>query len=632
MSTFSVSGLSSGLDTKSIIDQLISIDSRPKTKLQWSQQLATTRQSIWNDLKTRLGAMKTAADALNAVETWQLGAATPGGAWSAVSGDPSRLSATTTGTPTAGTYNIAVQTLAQGEISKSTGNLGAPTTGVRSTGMFQKTGPVAVTGTENLTALRTAANGSTGLTTGSKITMSFTVNGATQNATFVIGTDGTTLTQFKDWVASNVGNGATAMWNAGKLEVTTAPGTNNELSALSFSATTGAGVALANFNSLAGAASSTKVAATNGGVTAPETMTITQGSNSWNVALAVGDQISDIVTKINSVSGIGVIASVSGGALQIQSKTTGTASAFNVTSSGTAAAMLNLAELQTAQDLNYTVDGTAYNNAQNTGVTNGITDVTLNFSAATSTTLTVGQGLPGSTPEKTMEDGIVAKVNAFVSAYNSVLDFINTKTQLESKVTTPADKKNGLSMAEYLQGPMARNYDMQNVSYQLQNQLSNEVSGLPTAGSLLSSIGITSKFASPAAGGSGKLSVDETKLRAAIQADPTAVQNLFGQDSGSASASIGDGFMRRLSKLTGDMTAYSSTIGGSTGIVGGAINSQAAAIKTLQASIDRASDSLDRKRTYYERMYASMETMLGKLQNQGSWLNSQIMSMQNSRN
>ena len=54
MSTLSIGGLSTGLDTKSIISQLMSIEAQPQTKMQWKQQLWTARKTAWSDLNTRL--------------------------------------------------------------------------------------------------------------------------------------------------------------------------------------------------------------------------------------------------------------------------------------------------------------------------------------------------------------------------------------------------------------------------------------------------------------------------------------------------------------------------------------------------------------------------------------------------
>ena len=103
----------------------------------------------------------------------------------------------------------------------------------------------------------------------------------------------------------------------GKIDVTTAGGTANGLTGMSFTAVTSANAALPNFNALAGAASTTVTPATNGGVQAGgDTLQITKGGTTTNVALAAGDQLTDIVAKINATSGAGVIASIVSGKIQ----------------------------------------------------------------------------------------------------------------------------------------------------------------------------------------------------------------------------------------------------------------------------------------------------------------------------
>ena len=99
MSTFSVGGLASGLDTKTIISQLMSIESQPKTMLQWKQQLWTARKNAWSDLNTRLNTLQTKANALLNPVTWDASASSGSGSTSyvATSADPSRLSASVTG-------------------------------------------------------------------------------------------------------------------------------------------------------------------------------------------------------------------------------------------------------------------------------------------------------------------------------------------------------------------------------------------------------------------------------------------------------------------------------------------------------------------------------------------------------
>ncbi len=68
--TFSVGGLSSGLDTKSIIDQLMSIEARPQVKLNWRMALWESRKSTWGDVNTRLNGLQGFANVLTNPATW----------------------------------------------------------------------------------------------------------------------------------------------------------------------------------------------------------------------------------------------------------------------------------------------------------------------------------------------------------------------------------------------------------------------------------------------------------------------------------------------------------------------------------------------------------------------------------
>ncbi|MEO6866569.1 MAG: flagellar filament capping protein FliD, partial [Gaiellales bacterium] len=501
---FSVGGLASGLDTKSIIQQLMKIDARPKTQLEWKSQLWTARKGAWSDLNTKLQSLQNQANILMRNETWDVAASgTPAvpGTFTATSGDPSRLSATTTGTPAAGTYAVQVLQLARPEISTSSGNLAAATSGQRTTGAWYEGANNVVEGNETITALRSSTGATLGLNTNSRITMNYTVDGVSQTAEFRVNTaanggDGTTLAQFKDWVATTVGSGASAEFlgsgygaDAGKLRVTTGAGTANELDGLSFTAVNAAGNPLVNFNSTVGASASTQtVAATDGGVDAADTLTIANGAGSWDVGLAAGDGKQQIVDKINATSGIGVFANLVGNEIQLRSMTTGAASAFSVTSTGTTATRLGFIESQTAQDAQYTVNGVGHSSATNMDVTGGIPDVSLNLLGTTSTTLTIAEGSTGpggGTAEDKWVTRTMDKLSAFVDSYNAVIQFVHQKTQGESRIVNPKN------LNEYLQGSMARDVGFSQVALDLRRITTDIVDTLPGGANLLSDIGIT---------------------------------------------------------------------------------------------------------------------------------------------
>src|SRR3954447_24205203 len=70
MSPLSLSGLASGLDTESIITQLMSVERQPRTRMALQDTQAQARQTQLRDLATRLNAVRDAAPALGSVATW----------------------------------------------------------------------------------------------------------------------------------------------------------------------------------------------------------------------------------------------------------------------------------------------------------------------------------------------------------------------------------------------------------------------------------------------------------------------------------------------------------------------------------------------------------------------------------
>ena len=81
-----IGGLASGLDTNSIIDQLMAVERQPRTKLDTKASLITAKQSVLADFQSRLRAVEAAAQDLRSVSLWSP-------AQRAVTSDPTRISA-----------------------------------------------------------------------------------------------------------------------------------------------------------------------------------------------------------------------------------------------------------------------------------------------------------------------------------------------------------------------------------------------------------------------------------------------------------------------------------------------------------------------------------------------------------
>jgi flagellar hook-associated protein 2 len=98
-------GLASGMDTETIVTQLMAIERQPRGRLERKQAAAQARQDALRDISTKLKTLKTAAQSLAAAGTWTR-------TQSLTSTDPTRVGARVAGSVVPGTYDIEVTQLA----------------------------------------------------------------------------------------------------------------------------------------------------------------------------------------------------------------------------------------------------------------------------------------------------------------------------------------------------------------------------------------------------------------------------------------------------------------------------------------------------------------------------------------
>src|SRR5262245_13094040 len=104
--TFNFGGLASGLDTNSIIDQLMSIEQQPKVRLQQKQVVEQARQSVLKDVQTRLRNLSLQVASLRDPGTWN-------DVQTVDSTDTTKVTATRTGGAAAGGYSLQIVSLAR---------------------------------------------------------------------------------------------------------------------------------------------------------------------------------------------------------------------------------------------------------------------------------------------------------------------------------------------------------------------------------------------------------------------------------------------------------------------------------------------------------------------------------------
>jgi Flagellar hook-associated protein 2 N-terminus len=63
--------LASGVDTSSIVEQLMALERQSVTRLKYRQSAVTAQQSALKDIASKLSALKTSAETLSAAGTWK---------------------------------------------------------------------------------------------------------------------------------------------------------------------------------------------------------------------------------------------------------------------------------------------------------------------------------------------------------------------------------------------------------------------------------------------------------------------------------------------------------------------------------------------------------------------------------
>ncbi|MFW6679339.1 flagellar filament capping protein FliD [Lacrimispora sp. AGF001] len=146
----------------------------------------------------------------------------------------------------------------------------------------------------------------------------------------------------------------------------------------------------------------------------------------------------------------------------------------------------------------------------------------------------------------------------------------------------------------------------------------------------LASFGITT---SSNYGDNGKLVLDETKFRAALETNSADLQKLFTKKEDTLTGDKG-GVMARLTKIT---DKYAGTTGAKKGILIEKAGSVYAPTSILQNSIQKSMDSLDTlidrlnkqlktETDRYVKQFTNLETVVSQMNSQSSWLSSSFGS------
>ena len=623
-----ISGMKTGLDVENLVKQLMQVERRPVESLRNRITLHESKASAWQNLSTKLAALKDASDALKSASTWAERQVT-------VTDTTIAAVTATQGAPT-GNMTLNVTSLATAQRAES----GIFSSNVTALGY---SGTVIVDGASIVIAPEDTLEGIANKIVLADIDATCRVVKLSQN-------------QFKLVITSTTaGQGAAVSYQDSGPATYSVDSSNPAVVQAVISGTAAAGEYALSVSALAQAETlrSDVQAARDVALGLEGTFTL----NGAAVSALASDSLDNLATKINATHA-GVQASVvtdgPGYRLEIVSETMGKAGVISFADGNGVLRGIGVLEgnlvpknvVQTAADAAYSVNGTAYSSSINTVITvpglslalsgTGTATVSVSagggvlkalgimdsgdalaheatkaqdavfavdgttFSRAQNTISDAVQGLTltlkrtGSTAVELSEasGSLLGKVKDWVAKYNDIVSSLKAAMQYDAKSKT-AGPLNGDLLAGELYTKIRLN-------------AMKLVPGLTPLDSL-DDVGIaTGRFGSPDA---ERLVVDEAVLSEKMSSARLDVMRLFGAPTESEPYPT-NGIARDFSGLA-DSYVHSQT-----GLVPRRETMIESSVESLQKQVEGWEDRLARREMELFRKYTQMEVQLSRMQNQ----------------
>lgn len=365
------------------------------------------------------------------------------------------------------------------------------------------------------------------------------------------------------------------------------------------------------------------------------TLTISNGDANTSATITIknGQTINDLVTAINSVSNtthINASYDSNLGRLYLVSSTTGSNSKINISESDTSNTILTKLNLyiQNGNNADFIFNGVEIKNSS----TNNVTVAGININL-----VGTNPGNPINLSVQTDTDTIYNSIKSFVDAYNDVITQINSKLTEERyydyKPLTDAQKEQMKDSDITLWEQKARSGDLNgnstltSIYYSMRNAISGTVIATDGTKMTLSSIGITTGQWYEG----GKLYIDDTKLKDAIQKNPQEVMDLFTRITESTTdvnAKIGssqnDGIAARLYYIVnnGINSITKEAGGGQYQLYDNSFLGQQ--INDLNQRMSDMQDHLNTLEQQYYNQFTQLEIYMAQMNSQSQWLSQQL--------
>ncbi|WP_312197890.1 flagellar filament capping protein FliD [Anaerospora hongkongensis] len=614
--TTRITGLASGLDVDSIVTQLMSAEKTKLNKLQQKQQLAEWRQESYRTIIT--AAQEFTSKYFNTTSSSSLLSANTFIKYS-VTSSSSAISASASSSASAGNHTVQVSRLATAATLTSSSSISKDVQGSAAADYSSLSGK----------SITLAVDGTTRTVSLSNVTDADSLQTAIDEA---VGTGKLTVGTTTDGYLS-----ITAAANSGVQKITiSAPSSGTSgLTSLGF----GSGATLSNR------------------VTTTSTLETIFGDDAFNsdgqIELTINgtsftfdksDTLSAMMSEINSSSNAEATMKYDelSGKLTLTANETGAGNTLAVTEGDGSSFFSSFLNTATAGvDAQVTIDGQVLTRGSNKVTVDG---VTYTFSQTTDEAATV------SLTQDT--DAIYDTISSFVEDYNALISSIHSALDENYDSDYPPltdDQKEDMTDEEIEKwekkakvGLLANDSTLKTMLSGLRSSLIDSVPGQSVT---IFTIGISTGTYDE----QGKLYIDETKLKAAIESDPEGISNLFTQQSTSYAGTTSvrslnnsqlstrykeEGLAYRFYDILQTNISTIRDNNGNKGLLlekAGTENDASETSNTLttlidkyQEEIDKEQDRLDAKQDSLYTKYSALETYINKMNTQLSALSSYL--------
>lgn len=280
--------------------------------------------------------------------------------------------------------------------------------------------------------------------------------------------------------------------------------------------------------------------------------------NGFTFEVKATDTVSSIIKQINSSeAGVNAVYDSANKKFTFAAKTAGESIVMENDTSNflhSIGVMTNTTDTYTGTGSSYTLNGIAM-----TGKTNEIEmdGTTINLKSATEAGETITISVTNSS------DKAVEKIKTFIEKYNAVIDLIeeNSKAEVEDKTDENLQKdSSSYKSSTVSKGILNGDSTARQILSSLRRTLTEQVSNVETGYNQLASIGITA-----ADNESSHLTLDETALKTALDDNPDEVFKLFSNSGKEKSKTIGFATGSKATVTAANEVNFGNTYSGNTG-------------------------------------------------------------------